>query len=55
MEAKEEKNLAEGKLEIDDPLEIEKTDEDNEITQLSTDNEERVSSCLLYTSPSPRD
>ena len=27
VEAKEEKNLAEGKLEIDDPLEIEKTDE----------------------------
>ncbi len=32
VEAKEEKNLAEGKLEIDDPLEIQKTDEDKEIS-----------------------
>ena len=31
VEAKEEKNLAEGKLEIDDPLEIEKSDEEKEI------------------------
>ena len=32
VEAKEEKNLAEGKLEIDDPLEIEKTEEDKEVS-----------------------
>jgi len=32
VEAKEEKNLAEGKLEIDDPLEVEKSDEDKEIS-----------------------
>jgi ribonuclease E len=31
VEAKEEKNLAEGKLEVDDPLEIEKTEDDKEI------------------------
>ncbi|MDA9753519.1 Rne/Rng family ribonuclease, partial [Candidatus Pelagibacter sp.] len=31
VEAKEEKNLAEGKLEIDDPLEIKKIDDDKEI------------------------
>ncbi len=30
VEAKEERNLAEGKLEIDDPLEIKKTEDDNE-------------------------
>ena len=36
VEAKEEKNLAEGKLEIDDPIEIEK----NEIEQNDNSNEE---------------
>ena len=30
VEAKEEKNLAEGKLEVDDPLEIQKTEDDKE-------------------------
>ena len=30
VEAKEEKNLAEGKLEIDDPLEVKKSDDDKE-------------------------
>ena len=37
VEAKEEKNLAEGKLEIDDPLEIEKTEDEKEISSI-TDN-----------------
>ena len=37
VEAKEEKNLAEGKLEIDDPIEIEK----NEIEQNDNSNEEK--------------
>jgi ribonuclease E len=32
VEAKEEKNLAEGKLEVDDPLEIQKTEDDKEIS-----------------------
>ena len=36
VEAKEE-NLAEGKLEIDDPLEIEKTEDEKEISSI-TDN-----------------
>ncbi len=40
VEAKEEKSLAEGKLEIDDPLEIEKPEEDKETSILSEGNEE---------------
>jgi len=40
VEAKEEKNLAEGKLEIDDPLEIEKTDESKEISSVDENSEE---------------
>ena len=32
VEAKEEKNLAEGKLEIDDPLEVQKTEDEKEIS-----------------------
>ena len=40
VEAKEEKNLAEGKLEIDDPLEIEKTEEEKEITNVNENAEE---------------
>ena len=40
VEAKEEKNLAEGKLEIDDPLEIEKTEEEKEISVEGENNEE---------------
>ena len=35
VEAKEEKNLAEGKLEIDDPLEVKKEDESKEVDELS--------------------
>jgi len=42
VEAKEEKNLAEGKLEVDDPLEIEKEEENKEIKELNGDNEEIV-------------
>jgi len=38
VEAKEEKNLAEGKLEIDDPLEAEKDEENKEIKELTDDN-----------------
>jgi ribonuclease E len=41
VEAKEEQNLAEGKLEIDDPLEIQKTEEDKEISAVSENIEER--------------
>ncbi len=37
-EAKEEKNLAEGKLEIDDPLEADKEEESKEIKEISDDN-----------------
>jgi|TARA_B110000444_G_scaffold72957_1_gene68616 ribonuclease E len=44
VEAKEEKNLAEGKLEIDDPLEIEKIEEDKEISSVDENIEERDSS-----------
>ena len=44
VEAKEEKNLAEGKLEIDDPLEIEKTEEDKQISNLNDNNEENETS-----------
>ena len=40
VQAKEEKNLAEGKLEIDDPLEIEKTEEDKEISVVGENLEE---------------
>ena len=40
VEAKEEKNLAEGKLEVDDPLEVKKTEEDNEIPVVSENVEE---------------
>ncbi len=40
VEAKEEKNLAEGKLEIDDPLEIEKTEEDKQISNINGISEE---------------
>jgi ribonuclease E len=40
VEAKEERNLAEGKLEIDDPIEIEKSEEDKEITSISENVEE---------------
>ncbi len=38
--AKEEKNLAEGKLEIDDPLEVEKDDGNKEINELSEESKE---------------
>ena len=44
VEAKEEKNLAEGKLEIDDPLEIEKTEEDKQISSINGINEESETS-----------
>jgi ribonuclease E len=40
VEAKEEKNLAEGKLEIDDPLEVEKMESDNEVSIINGNNEE---------------
>ncbi|MFL2901813.1 MAG: Rne/Rng family ribonuclease [Candidatus Pelagibacter sp.] len=40
VEEKDEKNLAEGKLEIDDPLEIQKTEEDKEISSISENIEE---------------
>ena len=40
VEAKEEKNLAEGKLEIDDPLEIQKTEDEKEISVEFENNEE---------------
>ncbi len=43
VEAKEEKNLAEGKLEVDDPLEIEKTEEDKEISVVRENIEENES------------
>ena len=39
VEAKEEKDLAEGKLEIDDPLEIQKTEEDKEISDIGENTE----------------
>ena len=38
VEAKEEKNLAEGKLEIDDPLEVKKTDEEKEMSSEDGNN-----------------
>jgi len=38
VEAKEEKNLAEGKLEIDDPLEAEKTEGENEVSVENDNN-----------------
>ncbi len=38
VEAKEEKNLAEGKLEIDDPLEAEKEESNKEIIEINEDN-----------------
>ncbi|MBD1166940.1 Rne/Rng family ribonuclease [Pelagibacterales bacterium SAG-MED09] len=38
--AKEEKNIAEGKLEIDDPLEVEKDEENKEINELNKENKE---------------
>ncbi len=44
VEAKEEKNLAEGKLEIDDPLEAEKEEENKEINDLIEDTPEIESS-----------
>tara|TARA_Y100000591_G_scaffold314413_1_gene320924 strand:- start:1024 stop:2877 length:1854 start_codon:yes stop_codon:yes gene_type:complete len=40
VEAKDEKNLAEGKLEIDDPLEIKKNDEDKEASAINETLEE---------------
>ena len=40
VEAKEEKNLAEGKLEIDDPLEVEKTEENKDINNEDENAEE---------------
>jgi len=40
VEAKEEKNLAEGNLEIDDPLEIQKTEDDKEISNEVDNNVE---------------
>ena len=40
VEAKEEKNLAEGKLEIDDPLEAEKEEENKEIKDLQNNSTE---------------
>ncbi len=40
VEAKDEKNLAEGNLEIDDPLEIKKTDDDKETSIVNENNEE---------------
>ncbi len=44
VEAKEEKNLAEGKLEVDDPLEIEKIDNNNGDSKENGENEENESS-----------
>ena len=44
VEAKEEKNLAEGKLEIDDPLEVEKDEGNKDINELSEYNLEIDSS-----------
>ena len=44
VEAKEEKNLAEGKLEIDDPLEVEKMESDNEVSIINGNNEENEES-----------
>ena len=41
VEAKEEKNLAEGKLEIDDPLEIKKLEDDKEIFNSHEENREQ--------------
>ena len=38
VEAKEEKNLAEGKLEVDDPLEAEKENIENQEVELNEDN-----------------
>jgi ribonuclease E len=38
VEAKEEKNLAEGKLEIDDPLEVEKETDEIQQSELTNDN-----------------
>ena len=43
VEAKEEKNLAEGKLEVDDPLEIEKIDNNNGDSKENGENEENES------------
>ena len=56
VEEKEEENLAEGKLEVDDPIEIEKKENDEKEKDFD-DKEKKVESrnCLLYTSPSPRD
>ena len=45
VEAKEEENLAEGKLEIDDPINIEKDsleENDNELDEKNSLNEEKV-------------
>ena len=41
VEAKEEKNLAEGKLEIDDPIEAEKIDESKETDDLNDNESEK--------------
>ena len=46
VEAKEERNLAEGNLEIDDPLEIEKSEEDKDITSANGITEENEVSSL---------
>ena len=46
VEAKEEKNLAEGKLEIDDPLEAEKEEENKEIKDSNDDIVETESSSI---------
>ncbi|WP_075522806.1 Rne/Rng family ribonuclease [Candidatus Pelagibacter communis] len=47
VEAKEEKNLAEGKLEIDDPLEVDKSDDEKE----NTSHDNTAESDLNNTSP----
>tara|TARA_B100001057_G_scaffold371081_1_gene375116 strand:- start:1004 stop:2866 length:1863 start_codon:yes stop_codon:yes gene_type:complete len=52
VEAKEEKNLAEGKLEIDDPLEVIKEEENKEHNEL---NEEGLETDLSENSNSPED
>ncbi len=48
VELKDEKNLAEGKLEIDDPLEIKKTDEEKENSEVIENNDDHSLSNNKY-------
>ena len=51
VEEKEEESIAEGNLDLEDPIEIKNHDE----KQNSENLKDKTNNCLLYTSPSPRD